>query len=574
MAYSTQRVTSDGTLVLLDISITYFNRSEISVLFDGVTQPLGTTWNWVGTTEHKISFSPAVANGVEVLVKRTTQLNAPLHDFGGGAAFTAQSMDENFQQSLRIAQETAEGGALTEVFNDLDMHGFRVVNLAAGVNPTDAVNMAQIEPYVTNAAASAAAAASSASSASTSATSAANSATAAAGSASAAASSDSAASGSASAAATSATNAANSATAAAGSATAAAGSASAAATSETNAASSASAAAASYDSFDDRYLGPKAADPTLDNDGATLLTGAVYWNTAGNVLRIYTGSAWVNTAISAATHVLKAGDTMTGDLTLASNLVFNGAGRRITGDFSNVAQSGRLMFQTSIANDVTVVSSIPNGTAKYGAFCAYGTSNADNSSLLLLTCEDTAGRVRIDASRSGTGTYLPMVFVTSGSEQMRIGTNGHVAISHTDTTLGALSISTTENTNRLYIKGYGAGKGYGIICRAGSDDGTSISFLNAAGTGNGSITHTATTTSYNTSSDHRLKTDIADLQGSGPFIDALRPRSYTWRSTGKAAVGFIAHELQVVSPASVTGEKDAVDAEGKPEYQAVERSEE
>src|SRR5574340_860277 len=94
MAYSTQRVTSDGTLVLLDISITYFNRSEISVLFDGITQPLGTTWNWVGTTEHKISFSPAVANGVEVLVKRTTQLNAPLHDFGGGAAFTAQSMGD------------------------------------------------------------------------------------------------------------------------------------------------------------------------------------------------------------------------------------------------------------------------------------------------------------------------------------------------------------------------------------------------------------------------------------------------------------------------------------------------
>lgn len=60
-----------------------------------------------------------------------------------------------------------------------------------------------------------------------------------------------------------------------------------------NASASAAAAAASYDSFDDRYLGPKASNPTLDNDGNTLLTGALYWNTAVPEMRIWTGSAWV-----------------------------------------------------------------------------------------------------------------------------------------------------------------------------------------------------------------------------------------------------------------------------------------
>jgi hypothetical protein len=87
-----------------------------------------------------------------------------------------------------------------------------------------------------------------------------------------------------------------------GSATSAAASAAAAAVSETNAAGSASSAltsannaAASYDNFDDRYLGAKASDPTVDNDGDALLVGALYWNTAANSLRIWTGSAW-NTA--------------------------------------------------------------------------------------------------------------------------------------------------------------------------------------------------------------------------------------------------------------------------------------
>ena len=59
-----------------------------------------------------------------------------------------------------------------------------------------------------------------------------------------------------------------------------------------NAATSASQAATTYDNFDDRYLGDKASDPTLDNDGNPLLTGALYFNTVSNAMKVYTGSAW------------------------------------------------------------------------------------------------------------------------------------------------------------------------------------------------------------------------------------------------------------------------------------------
>jgi hypothetical protein len=98
---------------------------------------------------------------------------------------------------------------------------------------------------------------------------------------------------SAAAAATSASNAATSASNAASSATASASSASASA-------SSAAAAASTYDDFDDRYLGDKASDPTLDNDGNALLTGALYFNTASDVMKVYDGSAWNIAAISSA----------------------------------------------------------------------------------------------------------------------------------------------------------------------------------------------------------------------------------------------------------------------------------
>ena len=90
----------------------------------------------------------------------------------------------------------------------------------------------------------------------------------------------------------SADEAAGSATTASEKATAAATSATAAATSATAAASSATDAANTLDAFDDRYLGNKSSDPSVDNDGNALLTGALYFKTTDNIMRVYTGSAW------------------------------------------------------------------------------------------------------------------------------------------------------------------------------------------------------------------------------------------------------------------------------------------
>ena len=93
-------------------------------------------------------------------------------------------------------------------------------------------------------------------------------------------------------AATNASNAAASASAAATSASQAAASATDALNSANAASASATAAANSFDAFDDRYLGAKTSDPTTDNDGNALLTGALYWNTNSSTMRVYSGTAW------------------------------------------------------------------------------------------------------------------------------------------------------------------------------------------------------------------------------------------------------------------------------------------
>ena len=170
----------------------------------------------------------------------------------------------------------------------------------------------------TAAATSATSAAASATAAATSATSAAASATAAATSATSAATSATAAATSATSAAASATTAANSVATIAGYATASANSATAAATSAASAATSATSAATSYDEFDDRYLGSKTSDPTVDNDGGALITGALYFNSVVGAMKVYDGAAWDLVAPDTSNFIDKSILTAKGSLISAS----------------------------------------------------------------------------------------------------------------------------------------------------------------------------------------------------------------------------------------------------------------
>jgi len=139
---------------------------------------------------------------------------------------------------------------------------------------------------------------------------------------------------------TSATNAAASATTATTQASNASASATSASTSATNATTSATSAAnaktaaesardatlASYDSFDDRYLGSKSTEPTVDNDGNALITGALYFNSVDSAMKVWTaGSVWAAAYVPGSSYMdLVSSQTAAGTKTFSSNPILSG----------------------------------------------------------------------------------------------------------------------------------------------------------------------------------------------------------------------------------------------------------
>lgn len=204
-----------------------------------------------------------------------------------------------------------------------------------------------------------------------------------------------------------------------------------------------------------------------------------------------------------------------------------------------------------------------NDTRKWWA------GNPDRTSThVYLVNDDSAGQLILQA-KSGV-----LAFYTGTTEKGRFDANGNLMIGTTNTGVSlygaTTAISGAEINNQHYLN----------ICRDGialtiNRPTTTGSVANwyQAGTIVGSISVSATATSYNTSSARWLKDNITDYeQDSGAMIDALKPRSFDWKVTGKRELGFIADEFGEVFPTSTTYDEDgraaAIDA-GTPEVVAT-----
>jgi hypothetical protein len=138
---------------------------------------------------------------------------------------------------------------------------------------------------------------------------------------------------------------------------------------------------------------------------------------------------------------------------------------------------------------------------------------------------------------------------------------------------GNLLVGTTGGQSSRIVTQANGTSIYGLTSNMTAASGTRYHCVfRESDTERGSITSNGSATAYNTSSDYRLKENIAPMTGALAKITQLKPCTYTWKVNGSIGQGFIAHELQAIVPDAVTGEKDAVDEEGNAKYQGVDTS--
>ena len=185
------------------------------------------------------------------------------------------------------------------------------------------------------------------------------------------------------------------------------------------------------------------------------------------------------------------------------------------------------------------------------------------------------------------GTFLPAAntvgFSTNSVERARFDSGGTLNIG-TTTTPGSLALvaKTTGGGGGTYIAEFyntnssNTGSAYGLLVSAGYNGSSSpalISFTRPDATALGSITQSGGSgVAYNTSSDYRLKENVQPMTGGLAAVAALKPVTYDWVIDQTSGEGFIAHELQAVIPAAVSGEKDAVNQDGSIKAQGVDFS--
>jgi hypothetical protein len=248
---------------------------------------------------------------------------------------------------------------------------------------------------------------------------------------------------------------------------------------------------------------------------------------------------------------------------------------------ARIDSSGRLLVGTSSSILSYANLQVTGGSDNAGHVCLAngGTAPVNGANIGSIRFTNSAGGIGAQFNCEADGAWTAgsnyrsrLVFSTtadgasSPTERMRITNGGNIAINCTGLTNDAPNVAggfyTSTNGN--------------MKVRVNSDGVSAFQFYSPTGGTSapvGSIIVNASSTSYSTSSDYRLKENVVPLTGAADRVNQLQVHRFNFiANPNKTVDGFIAHEAQTVVPECVTGEKDAVDDNGNPVYQGIDQS--
>lgn len=314
---------------------------------------------------------------------------------------------------------------------------------------------------------------------------------------------------------------------------------------------------------------------SFSKDGQTPMTGSLPMNN-NSIIGVAAGTA-------AGPSISPTGDTNTGVYFPAADQVAisTGGAQRVVVDASGNVGVG------------VTPSSAPSGTSmQFGPpasgllFCDSNNTNLASNAFFDTTWKYQStgvGSSRFAQSSGGYGWYSAPAgtagsTIPFGTPKMTLDASGGLYFDGAETIGGfAAKIRINHDGNNIY----------GITLKNVSStlESRAASFHNSTNASIGGIVLNNTSTTYVTSSDYRLKKDVAPIQNAIGRVLLLKPCSYKWKTDDSDGEGFIAHELAEICPSAVTGQKDAVrivdikDDEGnligteeQPEYQGIDTS--
>jgi len=215
-------------------------------------------------------------------------------------------------------------------------------------------------------------------------------------------------------------------------------------------------------------------------------------------------------------------------------------------------------------NRVGVGTSSPTATLEsLGGQLRIGASTAGSMFLVNPSTTYSDG-VDLQATYNGGGSYGPMKFSAGGSEAMRIDNSQRLLV-------GTPSTLTTNAVVQVNCDIFSPGQAF-----ASATASTGVIYHNLFYNGNGlvgGIYTNGSSTTFETSSDYRLKENVVDLTGASERVNQIPVHRFNFIADPDTTVdGFLAHEVQSVVPEAISGTQDEVDEDGNPVYQGIDQS--